>query len=399
MANVKKQPISNKKKSSAGIKTNKALTVVEQGPNDGQIRKDGYGSEIMATATKYSNQIGKYADDLFASYKDMNVSLGKQIKDLSKLPALSKIASIIKEYNPKNLIARIEENVLGGVNIRSIYEKGMKLYKDGKQVYNDFKKDALGALEKYGSNLNLAGVNVGEMIRTGKATYNDVRAIQQIVKNNDWGGLAGVVKGLDSLGNNHLSGYLKEIVDVQAHTAFLGKALQDAQELGLLSKKEVSETFKLAFNELNTGHVGNQLVANLFSNSARESDIGSMENIVSWLGGKQVLANNPTAVETALEYFNLTPGFTEADAATLRKRLIDLLDSINPNWYKDTFNGKEVTRLDAFTKLSMGSKKLLAMEITGQRSFKLEMMIAGVYPRNDIKAIVNRDFRDVNLTI
>ena len=54
-----KQSIANKKKSGAGVKTNKALTIVEQGPNDGQMRKHRYGGEIYAVPTNYSTVIAK----------------------------------------------------------------------------------------------------------------------------------------------------------------------------------------------------------------------------------------------------------------------------------------------------------------------------------------------------
>ena len=386
--------IANKKKSNAGVKTNKVLTIVEQGPKDGLLRKDGYGSEIYADPTKYSNVIGKYADDLFASYADMNISLGKGVADLAKLPGLSKIAEIIKEYNPVSLLGRIEENVFGGVSLRSVYDKGMNMYKNGKQIYEDFKKDTVGALAKYGTGLNLAGLNVGEMVRTGRATYQDVRKIQNIVKNNDWGSLAGIMKGLNSIGNTALSNHLKGIVDIQAHTAFLGKAMRDAHELGLFVDKEFTQNFKQAFNELNTRNAGNQIVSTLYYNSAQNSDIGSMENIVSWLGGKQVLSNNPLAVETTLDNFSLLKGYTEKDAYEMRKRLLALLESVNPNWYKDYLGSEEVTHLGAFQKMSDDSKMLLSLEVPGEINFKTEVMLSGWYNPRNIKSIVLRDFKD-----
>ena len=393
MAN-NKQSITNKKKSDAGVKTNKALTIVEQGPNDGQGRKDGYGAEIYAVPTNYSNVIGKYADDLFVSYKDMNISLGKDFADLANLSGLSKISQIVKDYNPVNLLGRVEENVFGGVSLRSIYDKGMNMFKNGKQTYEDFKRDTVGALEKYGKGLNLAGLNVGEMVRTGRATYQDVRKIQNIVKNNDWGSLAGIMKGVSSIGNAGLSNHLKSIVDVQAHTAFLSKAMRDAHELGLFADKDFTQNFKQAFNELNTRNTGNQIVSTLYYNSAQDSDIGSMENIVSWLGGDQVLSNNPLAIETTLNNFSLLKGYTEKDAYEMRKRLLALLSSVNPNWYKDYLGSEEVTYLGAFQNMSDDSKMLLSLEVPGEINFKTEVMLSGWYNSSNIKSVVLRDFKD-----
>ena len=50
----------------------------------------------------------------------MNISLGKDIANLANLPVLNKIAQIVKDYNPVSLLGRIEENVLGGVSLRSV---------------------------------------------------------------------------------------------------------------------------------------------------------------------------------------------------------------------------------------------------------------------------------------
>ena len=78
----------------------------------------------------------------------------------------------------------------------------------------------------------------------------------------------------------------------------------------------------------------------------------------------------------------------------MRKRLLALLESVNPNWYKDYLGTEEVTHLGAFQKMSDDSKMLLSLEVPGEINFKTEVMLSGWYNPRNIKSIVLRDFKD-----
>lgn len=388
-----KQPISNVKKAgNADQNTARALTIVEQGPKDDQARVDGYGKKIAINTTNYTDVLNKYADDMFKSYRGLGSALGKNIADLSKLPALQKLSGIVKALNPTNIIGRIENSILGGRSLKSVLQGAMQTVKDGKQLYEDFKNDTLGATEKYFGGLNFGGMNLGSMIRSGKMLYEEGRFIRDVVKYNDWGSLSGIIAGLEMIGGTSIGEALKGVIDLQATSAFLNHMVKEAADAGLLALPGMAKQLKDMFSKHKAGYdaFGTALI-----NAATRGDIKSMDVILDIIGSDINLSKNPRTIETVLMNFSLSPGYDETIALKQRTELLRILNRIDPHWFEEKRGEEWITKLKPFIHASRDARTLLSWDVPGTRSFKAELMIASSYPIQDIKQLIMKQFTDL----
>lgn len=360
------------------VETKLAQTIVEQGPRDDQTRIDGYGKHVGPLQTQYNLTLDKYADDLYSSYQSLTAALGLPSLDLGNLTGLSKINEIVKSLDPDALIKRFETGVLGGRSLKSILE-----------LPDQFKKDALGTLADLTKNTTLAGMNIGSLIRAGKMTYEEATKLHQMVKNGDWSSLAGIAKSLDMMGQNGLVSLAKNIIDVQAIGGFLGQLVKTAGELGNHSLvKEIAKLFK-------NNRDRNGALSSIVYSAAMRSDLLTIDSVIKVLGGAETLSKNPNTIKLILSSYNLDPFYTPDNAKEYRRRLLEVLNYLDPNWCYDTINGQRVTKLEPFSFMSEDAKKVFRYPDTDETDFMVEMLIAEQYKAVDIKQLAMTFYKDI----
>lgn len=355
-----------------------AQTIVEQGPRDDQARVDGYGQHVGPLQTQFNLSLDKYADDLYSSYRSLASALGLPSLNLSNLTGLNKINKIIKDLNPDALIKRFEQGVLGGRSLNSILELPEK-----------FRRDALGTLADLTGNTSLAGMNIGQMIRAGKMTYDEAVKLHQMVKNGDWLSLSGITKALESMGQNELVGLVKDITDVQAVGSFLGQLVKTAGQLGNSSLvKELSKLFE-------NNRDRNAAMSSIVYSAAMRSDLQTIDAVIKILGGMETLSKNPNAINLILKSYNLDPFYTPSTAKEYRQRLMAVLNQLDPDWCYDYINGQRITKLEPFSYMSNDAKKVFRYPDSDEPDFFTEILIAGQYKPVDAKQLAMTFYKDI----
>lgn len=359
-----------------------AKTFVEQGPNDKNARVDGYGGHVKPLDTQFTSVLNKYIDDMAVSYKSLTTVLGLPAVDLSNIKGLQVFKSIIDKFNPATLLKRIENGLLGGRSLGSIVEFGLN-------TVSDFKKDALGTLAKLTTNVNIGGLNIGKMLRTGQMAYKDARKIYQMVKNGDFTTLAGITKALDAIGYTSIGQSLKGIVDFHAMSAFLGTTIQQIVRLG---NHEVVKELAAMFKDSRQRDAALSLS---IYNAAARSDIEMVKTMVGIMGGGQVLSNNPEIVGYILRSYRFDAMYETTHFNDRRQELLDVLRMIDVNWAWQTINGQRVTKLDPFFNISNDAKSLLAYPSKDEHDFTHELIIANSYPAQDVKRLTMAMYKDI----
>lgn len=357
------------------VTTTKAITIVEGGPRDEQSRVDGYGGHIGPLTTQYKHALSKFADDFYGSYNSMGNLFGFPKLDLASLKNMSPIKGISKvldALNPNKLLNRFESLI--GRPLQSIAG-----------LYQDFKNDALGTLTKLTGNINIGGLNIGAMIRTGKMLYEDGVRVYNMVKSGDWSSLKGIADGLAKLGGTGIGQLLKPIIDLEATSALLSTFMTRAAELGdhVLVKK-IMEMFG------SKKHRNGALGAIVY-NSAGRSDIYTLDAIVKVLGGAELYGSYPQVIRRLLENYRLEPFYLPEKLGEHKQRLVDLLYSIDKDWLYTEQGGERITKLEVFGYMSKDA--ILVMSDPSGIDFTTELMIAKKYPAEDIKTMQKRMYQ------
>lgn len=374
--------LSNAPSMSMAPDNNLAKTFVEQGPHDKNARVDGYGGHVGPLTTQFTSVLNKYLDDMAVSYRNLTTILGIPAIDLSNLKGLQVFKAIIDKFNPAALLKRIENGLLGGRSLSSIVEFGLN-------TVRDFKKDALGTLAKLTGNVNIGGLNIGKLIRTGQMAYADARRIHQMVKNGDFSTLSGIVKALDAIGHTSIGQALKGVVDFHAMSAFLGTTLQEVARLG---NHEVVRQIAGLFKDKRQRDAALSLSV---YNAASRSDIEMIKTIVNIMGGPKLLSNNPKTIGYILRSYRHESFYGPSHFTDRRTELIDLLNSIDPNWAWEDINGTRVTKLAPFFNISKDARTLLSQPTGDQYDFSQEIIIASSYPAQDVKRLTMNMYRSI----
>ena len=350
-----------------------AQTIVEQGPRDDQARVDGYGGHIGPLRSQFATVLPKYTDDLFGSYKSLTQALGLPSVNLENLSGLQKIKEIVKSLDPDKLIKRFEDNVLGGRSIQSIMQLPAK-----------FKQDALGTLQDLTKDVSLGGLNIGELIKTGKMQYDEASKIYNMVKNGDWTTLKGVSKALGQLDKTLGGNALLSQLDLHAVSAFLGEMASTAAELGDSSLvKEISALFKDSKQR-------DAALGTAVYNAATRSDLSTLNAITEIMGGDSINNNYPKATAMLLQNFKLEPFYKSEAVNDYRERLLDVLNKIDKDWCYTEHAGQKVMKLEPFYEMSGDAKQILMShdDLADGYSYKTAIMLANGYPKLSSMALI-----------
>lgn len=359
------------------VTTTKAITIVEGGPKDGQTRVDGYGGHVGPLTTQYKHTLNKFADDFYGSYASLGSLFGLPSLDLASLKNMSPIkgiSKVIDTLNPNKLLNRFENLI--GRPLQSLTG-----------LYKDFKNDALGTLSKLTGGINIGGLNVGAMIRTGKMLYEDGVRVYNMVKNGDWSSLKGIAEGLSKIAGTDIGKLIKPIIDLEATSALLTTFMQRAAELGdhHLVKK-IMEMFGSKRHR-------NGAIGAVVYNSAGRSDIYTLDAIVKVLGGAELYGSYPQVIRRLLESYRLEPFYLPEKLSEYKEKLINLLNSIDANWLYTNHNGERVTKLEVFGYMSRDA--IMVMSAPGGTDFTTELMIAKRYPAQDMKSLQKKLYQNL----
>ena len=351
--------ISNAVKQQAPSETQKALSIVEQGPRDNTIREDGYGGNVGPGSTSFYSSISNYTDDFFNSFK------GK--------------GGLIPDFKSFNLTS------LAG--IKDAFNKVAHL--DVKKIKSDFEHSVLGAK-------SIGGVNVGEWAKKAGMSYKEALGMYNMVKNNDWTSFQGIMNGLEVIGRTELASPLGKLVngfiDITATSAFLGSLAREAVKLGNQPLvKEVMKYFK------DKRHGKKHLNAAMYG-AAVASDMANMDYILEYVGSDETRSNNPILIRWILQHYSLDGLYRADKIDEYRDRLINLLNKVDPEWYYEMRDGEKVTKLEPFLWATHDAIKLfLHQPANGDKTydFQTEIMIAKAYPVQDIKQMIMRQYSEI----
>lgn len=360
---------------------NLATTLVQRGPKDAVTRKDGYGEHVGPLTTQFNSVLNKYIDDTAVSYKSLTAALGLPSINLTNLSGLQKFKAMVDNLHPDKLMKRMEDNVLGGRSLKSIVSTGTTVYKA-------FKEDAVGALANLSSGVNIGGLNLGAAIKTGRLAYNDARKIHQIVKNGDFSSLGGIIKTLDSIGNNSLAKAFKDIIDVHAVSAFLGSTLKTITAWG------DTDLVKAVMAMFKDKKQRNAALSLSLVNAVSRSDISMIRMIIESIG-KDALSNYPKIIMMILQSYRFESFASPSDKLNLRRELLDLLNLIDKDWAWGYIAGKKVTKLEPFMNISSDAKSLLRMELNDGYNFTTEIEVARGYIAVDLKQLSMTMYKDI----
>jgi len=155
--------VSNAVKQQAPSETQKALSIVEQGPRDNTIREDGYGGNVGSGSTSFYSSISNYTDDFFNSFKGK----GGLIPDfksfnLTSLAGIKDAFNKVAHLDVNKIKSDFEHSVLGGRSIESIMALPKKL-----------KENPFGTVEEFFGAKSIGGVNVGEWAKKAGMSYKE----------------------------------------------------------------------------------------------------------------------------------------------------------------------------------------------------------------------------------
>lgn len=370
---VKNNTPKNKPIVKMGGKTKLASTIVEQGPRDDLTRVDGYGKKIKPLPTTPNLTLNKYMDDFFQSYTGLADALGLSKINLLNPKGLKTVTDTIKNLvnTVQDYKKRIEDNVLGGRSLESLVD-----------IASDFKHNALEALQKHGTGINIMGLDIGHMVKTGTMVARDAIGVYNMVKNGDWKSLSGIKNALEALGGNDLVRALSPIIDVNAISAFMGTMMSTASRLGL---NGIIDRIAGMFTSRSDRNAALDIA---MYNAAQRSDMYMMEDILKIIPRDELNSNNPKMIKWILSNYKVDILYTSKEIKTYRNRLLAILAKINPNWYFSYFGNQKVYLLEPLNSASADAKMLLNYEDTSNKaypSFRDLMMIAPSFQGTDIK--------------
>lgn len=360
------------------VVTNLATTIVEQGPRDEHMRTDGYGGHVKPNTTAMNLTLSKYSDDLFknaiSAGEGLLKTLNLNIQDIQK--KLQPVNDLLKELEPEKLINRIEQNLLGGRSLRSIMELPEQL-----------KNDMVGTLGRLANGVNLGGYDLGQLIKTGQMSYQEATTIYNMVKNGDFHSLQGIASTLNAIGGTRLAGLVSPIVDLHAASALIGQIAKRVADLGdnkLLRK--VTGLFK-------DHRERNRALSAGVVNAAARGDLNTVEAIVDVVGGRGVTSQHSTIISTLVSNYRVEPFYTPDQMNAYKRRLLALLEKIDPNWAWEEHGGERVTKLRPFITMSKDCIRILQAD--EGPDFTVEIMIAKSYPVQDLKQLQMKLYKDL----
>ena len=378
--------VTNAVKQQAPSETQKALSIVEQGPRDNTVREDGYGGNVGSGSTSFYSSISNYTDDFFNSFKGK----GGLIPDfksfnLTSLAGIKDAFNKVAHLDVNKIKSDFEHSVLGGRSIESIMALPKKL-----------KENPFGTVEEFFGAKSIGGVNVGEWAKKAGMSYKEALGMYNMVKNNDWTSFQGIMNGLEVIGRTELASPLGKLVngfiDITATSAFLGSLAREAVKLGNQPLvKEVMKYFK------DKRHGKKHLNAAMYG-AAVASDMANMDYILEYVGSDETRSNNPILIRWILQHYSLDGLYRADKIDEYRDRLINLLNKVDPEWYYEMRDGEKVTKLEPFLWATHDAIKLfLHQPANGDKTydFQTEIMIAKVYPVQDIKQMIMRQYSEI----
>lgn len=377
---MSKSKIQNKPSVAISKDTKLATTIIEQGPRDDQARVDAYGTHIGPLTSQFKGTLDKYTDNLYASYVSGFSALNKSPLNLHTLKGLDKINGVIKDVkkNIDNFLDRIQNNVLGGRSIQSILA-----------LPAEFKKDAFGTFQKLVGGNPIFGTNIGKLVRDGKMLYDEGMKTYKMIKNGDWKSLDGIAKTLTAIGGTELGRLASGILDVQAIGTMLGEIVKTAASIGNHDIiKEVVSLFKSSKHR-------NSAMNSVVYTAALKGDIQTLDAIIKVLGGIETNKNNPKTIQYLLTAYRLDPFYTPDKNKEYRKRLFDLLNQLDPNWYYEIIDGVKVTKLEPFQYMSQDCLALFKYFDEDEENLLIEAIIAKEYKPVDIKQLTMTFYKDI----
>nr|DAT15801.1 MAG TPA: Putative virion structural protein [Caudoviricetes sp.] len=454
MAGDGKQRLKNIPQVKSPPPTSLVTTIVEQGPRDDQMRVDAFG-HVSPMSTSINNVMAKYVDDLMQAYGAPGGGAGGSGGKGSGLFDFSKVEDVLKKANEvitKDIPAfkkRIEDSVLGGRTIESVVGLALQ-FKDDKlgALLNLADNVSLNGMKV--SDLMKAGFDTYEDARSyaNMIKNNDWKSFQGIVKGLDLLGHKTIGKELSKYIDLHAtSAFLGNLLNKSVQSGNT-KLVSDIRKL-FQDDKQAKKVLNLStYNAATRGDIGMvKTIVGLASEKPTSNVSGGSSGSGGHSGGSSggqtqpghggsptpgspspgspggpsaptpqpsapkidhgpkrvgntllrnnIKTNNPNLIQWLAEGYKLDSFYEPDKIEDYRHELLEVLETIDPQWYYDIIGGEEVTKLEPFVFMSDDAKRLLKYNKDGSELFLTEIMIANTYPEEDIKQMVMKMYDDI----
>lgn len=194
-----------------------------------------------------------------------------------------------------------------------------------------------------------------------------VGGVEKDIENGNYTDASSTVGVLRSISGNESAG---QLLDSQAEFAVLDTLLERSLELGVPG----------AIDQIDGKITDDRMATRLYVGRARQaafnSDLYTLNRIISLTSPEQVMNNNPTIIRDILFGYRLEDGLSKDQRAVKREELLTLLTRLDSDWVYGRRGGKTVTRLNVLESASEDAKRLLR----GEESLEVDVLVSDEYP-------------------
>lgn len=238
-----------------------------------------------------------------------------------------------------------------------------------KEMVEEVKKDAVGALMKYGGAL---GGDIGGYIQMGAETY-------RLAKDADLGS----IDGLLSVAGKVLGGTaLGKLIDSQAETMWIASLIRKAQELKL------PQALQVLANKLKGNRNYTRSLTSGIQFSVNQSDIATLSYLSQVIDGQAMESEYPKIINHILKHYKFPEGYTFEKQNEYLSELLSTLTRINPNWDKSVFNNEWIDNLEPWLEASKDARILFQ-----GTKYELSYTLAKSYPDQTINSLLRKQYR------
>ncbi len=317
---------------------------------------------------------GTTTDMVLSKVKSTSTTIGNAAVDTAKSAAL----------DPKTVAKAISVEdgkfSLSGKSLKDVMTKGLLKNKLGSRVSGvagpnltgvpGLSKDQAGLAEKY----------LGELIGSENTDLiNKAGKVYKIGNGIDTSSASGLMKGVAKLADFP---DFANIADQHAFTANALAYLDTSIAMG------IPDAIDVLLGKIKDDKLKRKRILANVRGAVLRADIPVINKIISYIGARAVIDQVPDACVYILAAYNFPRGTLPKQYAGLRAELLELLNTLDPEWDKERRNGVLVSKLDPFTRISRAAKSLLQI----QPDYDVPIAMALTYKKVDLNAMLKKSY-------
>ncbi len=193
-------------------------------------------------------------------------------------------------------------------------------------------------------------------------------------------------KDVDSLANliSSITGNAQviKVLDLEGENALFGTIIKSAIALG------VPKAIDQILDKISDEKLRKKLMVDNLEISARMSDLVTVNKVLDEIGVEKALTKVPKLINVLLTFYRIPETKKPESIASLKTKLLTLLNRINPTWSDTTRNGVTIKNLEPFTYSSKDARTLF----TTDDNYRTLAMIAPTYKSENVMRLLRRSY-------